>query len=640
MGIYVIDEANVESHGIGYGAASLAKLPNWRKAHVERAVAMVHRDKNHPCVLLWSHGNEAGNGPNIVAMNDAVHSLDPSRPTHYQFATRPICCDTIGGWSRGPRKQQKWHRYLSLDDLRRYAEANESRPLILNEFCHAMGNAVGNLAEYREVFDAYPSIAGGCIWDWVDQGLWKTAPFVGRYIAYGGDFGDHPNDGDFCLNGIVFADRTPTGKLAECQRVFQPISFEMPDPRRIRIHNRHTFADTSRYEFVWQWCRDGEPKESGTLNVPPIAPGESALVPVPRFSVRSADGSGEWMLGVEARLRSPTPWAKAGHRTAIGQFVLEPRNYQKAVEFPAKGPTPILSLTPAEIIFLSKKEKIVFSRKTGYLNSWEYKGRQLIGAGPEPQFWRAPTSNDGPYPVAKRPAKLNPNAKFTAQWIACGLDELKDELVSIDHELLAGKAVVTVKRHLASTDGQTVFDVTLVHTFDSKGGMLLETEITPSGRQPVSLPRAGLQFRLPRAFDRVEWFGRGPGESYPDRKSGMPLGRYSGRVEDQFVNYPVPQENGNKSEVRWLEMKTDDGLGLLVTADRPLNFTASRYETRDLAMARHTFELRPHGYIVLHLDYGMGPLGNASCGNIPPLPKYLLKPGPMKWTMRFKVREE
>ncbi len=639
LGIYVIDEANVESHGIGYGPDSLAKSPIWRDAHVERAVAMVQRDKNHPCVILWSHGNEAGNGPNIVAMNEAVHALDPTRPTHYQFADRPLCCDTVGGWARGPGKQM-WGRYLTLGELQGYVDSRDPRPLILNEYCHAMGNALGNLAEYQEFFDAHPSIAGGCIWDWVDQGLWKSAPFAGPYIAYGGDFGDQPNDGGFCLNGLVFADRTETGKLAECRRVFQPVAFEMPDPRTIRIRNKHSFADTSRYEFAWKWHRDGETKESGAFAFPPIRPGEAISVPVPRFRVGSADGTGEWMLTVEARLKNATAWAGAGFPVAFGQFVLEPRNYDRAVAMPSNGKTPVLGMTTKEIAFLTGKQKIVFSRKTGFINTWEYKGRQLLGAGPEPCFWRAPTSNDGDYPVAKRPAKLKRNAKYTTQWVACGLDELKHELVSIDHKLRTGQAVVTVKHRLASPDGKTVFDATIVHTFNTTGGLLIETEITPSGRQPVSLPRAGLQFRLPRAFDRVEWYGRGPGESYPDRKSGMPVGRYSGTIDEQFVNYPVPQENGNKCGVRWFRVETPDGLGLLVSGDRPLNVSIRRYEIQDLADARHTIDLRPRGYIVLHLDYGVGPLGNASCGKVPPLPKYQLAPAPMKWKMLLEATEK
>jgi hypothetical protein len=251
--------------------------------------------------------------------------------------------------------------------------------------------------------------------------------------------------------------------------------------------------------------------------------------------------------------------------------------------------------------------------------------------------WEDPsdTLNDGYYPPRKKPW-ANPKAKYADQWAGCQLDKLKHKLVSIDHTTRLISAVVTAKHRHVSPDGKTRFDTALVHSIDSAGVLHIDAEVTPSGRQPVSLPRVGLQMRLPESSDRVEWYGRGPGESYPDRKIGMPIGLYSGTVDDQFVNYPVPQENGNKTDVRWFRIGPANGPALLATGDRPLSVSAHRYETQDIAEAQHTIDLEPRDHIVLHLDYQNAGLGNASCGKVPPLPRYQIKPEPMRWSVTLK----
>lgn len=650
-GLLVIDEANVESHGIGYGPGSLAKLPEWRQAHVERAVNMVHRDKNHACVVLWSHGNEAGNGANIVAMDKAVKAIDRSRPTHYHFADEPRSADVLGGWFRGPGGAP-FSRYLTLAQLENYLASAETRPLLHNEYVHAMGNAVGNLAEYQALYEKHPGLTGGCIWDWVDQGLWKTKADGTRYIAYGGDFGDQPNDGAFCLNGLVFADRTVTAKLAEVRKVFQPVAFELTDSRTIRIRNKQFFASTGRYTFDWTLLHDGETKQTGAIEIGAIAPRASANVSIP-FDPESLRGvSGEWVLVISARQAGTTAWAEAGEQVAFEQFILESWRQAPAQPESIGGAIPTLLEIEDYITLSTTDSTLRFERATGILASWRHHGRELLQSGPEPHYWRAPTLNDGYYAQrelvgifdanagsdagAKRAHReFDPNGKYADQWVACGLDELRRQLVSLEAAVHGHTAVVRVHHRHLSPDGETRIDTALAHELDGNGRLRISATVVPSGRQPVSLPRVGLQLRLSAAFDRVAWYGRGPGESYADRKTGMPLGRYSGSVNDQFVNYPVPQENGNKTDVRWVQLTDERGFGLRAWGTEPIEYSVHYYETQDLAAARHTHELAPRPYVVWHLDHRNGPLGNASAGP-PPLPRYQLPPTPVDWSITLK----
>ncbi len=620
-GILVIDEANVESHGMRYGPESLAKDPTWQKAHVERAVAMIERDKNHPSVVMWSHGNEAGNGVNIVAMDDAARRLDPTRPTHYHFDGEPESCDVLGGRSHNPGNPNGWNRYLSLATLEAHANGDDPRPFLLNEYAHAMGNALGNLAEYQAMFDKHPKLIGGCIWDWADQGLWQTKDGQ-RFIAYGGDFGDHPNSGNFCLNGVVLSDRGETGKLAECKKVFQNVAFTLRHKANctVELHNKYLFNDLSQYTVDWQLLEEGKPVKTGTLGTVTVAPQQRKTVTLP-IDRSTFHADREYIVTVSLRLKSDRPWAKRGFEQAWEQFVLQPRDYLKAANLKIAGHVK-LDQSPNRITLTTGDKKIVFDTTTGWFTRYAVGDKVLIEGGRGLHFWRAPTDNDGRFK----------NDRYAGTWYKAGLDQLTTTVADYQVDRISDSHVQLRFAYDISAQKQAWFDCQITFDVFGDGSVKVDTVIEPKGKnQPTSLPRVGVQLQLPKGLEQFTWYGRGPWHSYIDRKHGVKLGLYTGTIDDQFVNYPRPQENGNKTDVRWLSVTDDRGHGLRVAGLNPFEASIHHYETMNLTNAWHTYELNKTPHSFLNIDYRNGPIGNASCGNIPPLDKYKLKPTRMRY---------
>lgn len=628
-GVMVIDEANVESHGMFFGVESLAKQPQWRQQHVERAAAMVERDKNHPCVIMWSHGNEAGNGTNMVAMNDYCHERDPSRPTHYHIMQEPCSCDVMGG---GTPTGSPYKRYLSLEELEAVAASDDPRPYLLNEYAHAMGNAMGNLQEYVELFEREPKLVGGCLWDWVDQGLAKEGPDGKTFFAYGGDYGDTPNDGTFCFNGLVFSDRETTAKTAEVQKVFQDLTFtRVPETETgVEIFNRSFFQDTSGYTFRWALCGNGRPIGGGDVRVPAIAPRARVRVDVP-CTLPDTCHAVEYTLMLSAHLAHARPWAARGHRVAWEQFVLRPWAF--VTEQPEAGGD-ALRLTDTEdtLRIVGDGVAISFDRASGHLSEYCTAGGVLLSDGPVFAPMRATINND-----RKRVEEL----------------QLFFEMPPVVRkmEAAAGEAGVTVrivKRHatvltdamcekqkLTPEQAEIGFDVTETYGVFADGTVELRSEVSPFGPLP-DLVRIGYELVSPAGFDAFSWYGRGSHESYADRQCGAPLGLYAGTVDEQFVNYPYPQENGNKTDVRWLTLSNAQGRTIRIQGMQPLSVSVRHYTTQNLNDAAHPYDLKRIAETVISVDYRQGPLGNASCGP-KPLDKYVIPKEPVQFGFVLKV---
>ncbi len=631
-GIMVIDEANVESHGIGYGKKSLAKQPSWQKAHVERMEAMVQRDKNHPSVLMWSLGNEAGNGINMKAMNRKAKEIDSTRPTVYHFSDKPQVTDIFGGGVIKGGKVHAFGRYHTIDDLIRVAESGLKKPFLLTEFSHAMGNGMGNLKEYVDVFEKYPSLIGGCIWDWVDQGLTKSVrgniygthiknpdeaneechkPDGSFFWAYGGDFGDKPNSGNFCLNGIVFPDLSGISKLAEVKKVYQNVAFTPEDARNglFAIRNKYVFTNLAAFETEWFLLENGIVKTHGRLPSVDVPPGGEAEISVPEIRKYTVPGK-EYVLQFSVKTKAPSLWAKEGYEVAWEQVPVTSYPFPQGKEYDSCSAQVSLSDHDSVWAIHTAHGEILFSKTGGKIQTVDFKDHRLIQDGFTLSFWRAPIDND---------------KRLKKDWIKAGLNRIKTRVTAIHLEKKKNIIVIDVKKTHSGDREACGFYSHEIYAIYGDGHVVLTTDITPFGTLPYSLPRIGYTMNIPDEYDTFTWYGRGPGESYADRKQGMKTGIYAGSVADQFVNYPVPQENGNKSDVRWLTLTNDRGEGFRISGAQPLNASVRKYTSLNLTEARHPYQLVKQPYTILNVDYEQGPIGNQSCGPRA-LEKYWVRP--------------
>ena len=644
-GILVIDEANVESHGMKYGNESLAKQGLWEKAHVERFEAVIQRDKNHPSVIIWSYGNEAGNGANMLAMQKKAKEIDPDRPTHYHFSDEPHTAEILGGGIMGRGKKNELSRYQSISDLIFIAESDLDRPFLLNEYAHSMGNAMGNLKEYMDVFEKYPSMIGGCIWDWVDQGITKSVEGNsygnkiknpekanqechqpdGKYFwAYGGDFGDKPNDANFCLNGLLLPDLTLTPKILEVKKVYQNIAFfEKNLPKGlVEVHNKFIFTNLSHYNFSWEILENGIGVQKGELADLNIMPGKTGLMHIP-FNRLTFSSEKEYILTISAHEKLATRWAPAEFEIAWEQFILQPFTFTENV----KGANSKISSEKSgnNLIIKSGSTTVDFDLKQGNIRTLSKSNQELIKNGPAVIFWRAPIDNDGGYGNLQK-------GRLAKAWMQAGLDSLETTVqkISIMNETSEEIRIAVTKTNQAKGK-DCGFRIMETYRFTSNGQVELKAEIEPFGNLPYTLPRIGYEIQVPDAFQQFSWYGKGPQYSYSDLKQGAKFGQYSGSIDEQFFNFEVPQENGNKSEVRWLSVTNSKGEGIRVCGSQPLNTSIRKFSVMNMSMASHPFDLNKLPYSILNIDYQMGPLGNESCGTAP-LEKYWVKPDKCSFT--------
>ncbi len=636
-GLYVIDEADLECHGLLYAKQPffLSDDPDWRAAYVDRMQRMVERDKNHPCIIMWSLGNESGFGSNHEAMAAWAREHDPSRPIHYEGDRHGKVSDVISqmytpvpeviayGQGEGDvGENTKWRETVRLDEYR-------DKPFFLCEYAHAMGNGPGGLSDYWEAFWRYDRLLGGCVWEWLDHGIRRTTADGCTYFAYGGDFGDEPNDDNFVCDGLLFSDRTPSPGLLEYKKVLEPVYVEVvelsPEMAKLSMYNRYDFLTLEHLLASWQVAEDGAVIAAGEIAKLEIPPGASTTVELP-YEVPSPAPGAVYDLTLRFTLAHATPWAEAGYEVAFAQFEL-PVDAAPAI---AVGPGSRAALDcreeGARLHIIGGETGICFDIARGRIDGWSYAGRLLLVAGPRLTLWRAAIDNEA----------RGGGARVGQEWRAHFLHLVEHRVDGFEWEQLGGGAIrVTVRSCLVPPVYEAAFDCRYTYTLLPGGDILLEVQGTPRGEWPATIPRIGLEMTLPGELDRVQWLGGGPAESYADTKQAARRGLWRAGVDDLFTPYVRPQENGNHTDTRWVALQDTRGAGLLAAGDPTIDFSAHRFTTEDIDRAQHTCELVPRPTITLHLDYRQNGVGTGSCGP-GVMPPYQLHAVPFVFRVRLQ----
>ncbi len=595
-GIYLTDEANIESHGMYYGEHSLAKDPNWMEAHVDRNMRMVERDKNHPSVIVWSMGNEAGDGVNFSEVFKRIKERDPSRPIHYERALM------------GANTEIFCPQYPGVEGLLNFASKKQSKPMIISEYSHAMGNSNGNLMDLWEVIydEANVQLQGGYIWDWMDQGLVKKDAQGNEFWAYGGDYGENmPTDYNFLANGVIAPDYTPHPALWEIKHVYQYIWFfpEDLDKGKIRIQNRHDFIGLEGYDIHWVVSADGIEVAHGTLPELKVKPHEETVVDLTLPKPELNPGV-EYFLDFSVVLKKNQPFRLRGFEVAHAQFLL-PWSVAQESRLSAEGNLTLSRQGGVSVV--GDNFSIDFDPATGFLSSYQINGYELLQEGFRINFWRAPNDNDKGSNMIGR-LGIWREVSNTAQLVA-----LESELIEPD--------LILVTAHFDLKPIESSQEVT--YTIHGSGKVEIESKLHLTKESLPDLPRFGMRWQLPVNFDNLTYFGRGPQENYVDRKSGAFVGLFQSKVADQYVKYIRPQENGYKTDVRWFELRNENEVGLRISAEEPMGFSALHNPVEDFdqithADFRHTNDIGKKEGVFVTADLKMmGVAGDNSWGAIP-----------------------
>jgi beta-galactosidase len=628
-GLYLVDEANIESHGMGYGKASLAKDSTWMGAHLFRTRNMFQRDKNQPSIIIWSLGNEAGNGINFQATYDYLKKEDSTRPVQYEQAHQGANTDII------------CPMYMSIERMEKYAKSDNgepARPLIQCEYAHAMGNSLGNFQDYWNMIEKYDALQGGFIWDWVDQGILVSSPDGEDYWAYGGDFGpeDVPSDGNFCLNGIINPDRGIKPALLEVKKVYQNIGFDAVDLKSgvLTIHNKHAFLNLDQFRFNWQLRSNGETIQQGIIENLDIPAGEKSRIELAYHF--EPQGKREYFLNIEASLKSASGLLEKGSVMAREQFQLpykwEGRAKERAI------PKLDLKQTDTSIIVSANNFMICFDPDKGEMTQFLYEGLELLLKGPVPNFWRAPIDNDFG----------NNNHKRARVWRNAGADRETEEVKVIRD--YPGQVSIRLAFILKDEDGIAMARYNTTYQVNGFGEVTISNDMEMTVEKFPDLPRFGMNLHMPVAFDRLTWLGRGPHESYWDRKTSAFIDLYSGTVADQYWPYIRPQENGNKEDVRWVAITNENGSGLIFRGEPLIAFSAhhnlmedfespERTDGRHLEgikpVQRHTNDVVPRELTSVNIDYKQMGVGGDNSWGARTHPEYRLSDSAYSYTFRM-----
>ena len=625
-GIYIIDECNLESHGVRDVLPN--SDPKWTKACVDRMKRMVDRDKNHPCIVIWSLGNEAGMGEIFKKMKDVTLEIDSTRPIHYEGDYEQEVSDVISFMYFPPKMLErmiKRNRYGAIGKTKKLKDGIV-KPYLLCEYAHAMGNSLGNFQEYMDVFEKYPNAIGGFIWDLIDQGLRKTSETGTEFWAYGGDFGDEPNDKNFCINGIVQPDRKANPALFEVKKVYQNIDIIPIDliEGKVKIQNKYDFLSLDFIALLWELTANGVKIEKGRLNKFNVKPRGIGDLTIP-FNAPEITPNTEYHLKITSVLAEDVIWANKGHILAWNQFKI-PYNVPIEAEMNVNEMDNI-TLEELGDYYIIKGEQftIRLGKITGAIESYSYRNIDLFFNPLIPNFWRALTDND----QERVDFSETPIPSVDKNWRDSGK---KREVIKIDYMKICPQ-VIQMKVQFRIQNSKKPLETS--YSIYGNGSIIVKNNFTPSR----NIVRFGMQMSIPGEFNKMTWYGRGPHETMLDRKTGAAVGIYSGLVEELITPYVKPQENGNRTDVRWVAMTNKIGNGLLISdvGGTYLSTSAWPYTMGDLESAAHNYELPRRDSITLNIDYKQQGVG----GDLPALSalhsKYILK-GDINHNYSFLLR--
>ncbi|MDE6638066.1 MAG: DUF4981 domain-containing protein [Muribaculaceae bacterium] len=596
-GLYMIAEADVECHA----NTKLSSVDAFKDAMVERNENHVLWMRNHPSIIIWSFGNESGNGPNFKAVSTAIKNLDKTRLTHYEGNSdyADVSSTMYGGI--------EWMESIGRDRQNQANSGQKVKPHLQCENTHSMGNSMGNQREFYDLYEKYPALAGEFIWDWKDQGLKMPVPGKPQetYWAYGGDFGDNPNDGNFCINGVVFPDCSYSAKALNVKKIYQPADFIMKDSVKyeFEIKNKQAFRDLSGYEISYTVLEDGIEIGNGTVDNIDVKGGKSQSFTLSNLLPAHLEEGAEYFVRFSVTNKDATPWAEAGYEVASEQFRLRDAMHKNPYASTSKGNIDLADNNDNYTVSNSNF-KAVFSKTTGELESYSILGKDIIDSSLRLNAYRLPTDNDG---------------RQKGTWDAMGLRDLKvspGEWVTTVND--NGSVTLTVNNtYTGSSSSPMSFKTQMSYTVMTDGAIAVSSLITPS-RKNVTIPRIGFTFEMPKDFEQYTWYGRGPWENYRDRKESCFPGLYHSTVSDQWTPYILPQETGNKEEVRFITLTNDSDTGLMIVAPGQMSATASHWRPADnitaQSRAKHPYQVKFADKTVVCLDAEMRALGNASCG--------------------------
>ncbi len=614
-GIYLVAEANVEAHGY---MGVLDREPRYERAIVDRNVANVENFKNHASVIIWSLGNENGGGVNFVTAMKAIKAIDSTRPVHYE------------GFGVGPNNpadidSQMYTAPAQVEALGK--AANRNKPYYLCEYAHAMFNSMGAVGEYNDLFDKYPNLLGGAIWEWEDQGLWNRRDPKRQYIAYGGGFGEFPNDKYFIHKGVVFSDRSPKPHYPELKRAYQWIGISPEDlaAGKLNIRNRYAFTNLSRFAVSWTVSEDGVVVDRGELPAVDLAPGATKIITAAFKKIVPEPGA-EYFLRLSFRLTKDEIWAKAGYEIAAAQFRLP--FAAPAVTMNPQRMTPVkLAQDARQITVTGERFSVTFDKSEGGISQMTRDGVSLLaqGGGPKMYFYRAPHRNDDGW--AER------------DWNQYGLDSLKFQAIGVQAKQVSDAAVrVSV---VMKAEGRAGWSAThsAVYTVYGDGSIVADNAIVPQGRRIV-VARMGVRLQLDKRLDRLQYFGRGPMENYADRKRGFEVGMYSGTVRSELTPYAKPMDAGNHEDVRWAALVGDKSPTLLLRTEGDLmQLSALPYTDEQMVAPEYSVDLPTSAATVVTLSAKTLGVGSASCGPRP-LDQYVTWSDPAAFTYTMQLLPE
>jgi beta-galactosidase len=610
-GLFVCDEANIETHGMGAEwqggfdkSRHPAYLPEWAEAHKDRVVRMMERDKNHPSIILWSMGNECGNGPVFYDIYKWLKQRDNSRPIQFEQAGENENTDIV------------CPMYPGIESMKKYAGCTDvTRPYIMCEYSHAMGNSSGNFQEYFDIIATSPHMQGGFIWDWVDQGLAAKDDSGRDYWAYGGDIGgyQYTHDQNFCANGLITPNRRPHPGLYEVKKVYQDILFYAKDIEKgvITVENRFHYTDLKNYDIKWEMLKNGEKIAGGNLDISqtPLTKKDIAIA----LPAIAKEAGAEYFLNIFAYTKTATEMIPSGHEIAREQFAFTVNDYFAVNQPTSSDSIEVLKDDDRTIVLKASKTTVAFNKRNGNLDNYSYNNKRLPASGIQPDFWRAPTDND----FGNRLPELANGWKLAGQ-----------------NKTLNNFTVDKKENEVVLTADYTLNDVsspyTLKYTFSNDGTLKVHVSWKAGRKNLPELPRFGTQLRLSPEFETFTYYGRGPWENYSDRNTASFIGIYHSTVAEQSFDYIRPQENGNHTDVRWLTLTNKDGFGLKIKGSQPLGIKVAHNTAEDLDFGVtkknvHPSDITPRKDVFLNVDLmqrGLG--GDDSWGRLPHEPYRLL----------------